>query len=128
MTCDAFDIVVVTFPFMERPARKRRPALVITAKNFNAANRYTALAMITTASGERWPDDHLFSTLQHHGLAKECFLRWKLFTLPNDMIERKLGTVEGAELLILKKRPRHYLPGPDDIHFLKLNAPHHAIA
>jgi mRNA interferase MazF len=76
----------------------------MTAMKFNASNRHTALAMITTAAGEKWPDDHLFSSPRDYGLAKDCYLRWKLFTLPNELIERKLGALEGTELRLLQKK------------------------
>ena len=35
MTCDPLDVVAVPFPFTERPAVKRRPALVVSSAAFN---------------------------------------------------------------------------------------------
>ena len=35
MTCDPLDVVAVPFPFTERPAVKRRPALAVSSAAFN---------------------------------------------------------------------------------------------
>ena len=44
------DVVVVPFPFSDREASKRRPALVCSATAFNDSSHHLVLAMITTAS------------------------------------------------------------------------------
>ncbi|MCB1457407.1 MAG: type II toxin-antitoxin system PemK/MazF family toxin, partial [Nitratireductor sp.] len=49
MICDRHAVVVVPFPFHEIAVTKRRPALVISGKEFNATNGWTIIAMITTA-------------------------------------------------------------------------------
>jgi mRNA-degrading endonuclease toxin of MazEF toxin-antitoxin module len=55
MICDHWNVVAVPFPFMERPARKRRLALVISSRAFNSANDHAIMAMITTAGLDSWP-------------------------------------------------------------------------
>lgn len=35
MTCEPFDVVVVPFPFTDRRAAKRRPALALSSAGFN---------------------------------------------------------------------------------------------
>lgn len=60
MSCEAFDVVVVLFPFTDRAASKRRPALVLSdASAFNAATGQVVLAMITSAKHVGWPLDVL---------------------------------------------------------------------
>ena len=58
MICDHWQIAAVPFPFMERPAVKRRPALIVSNRNFNSNNDHTIMAMITTAQLERWSSDY----------------------------------------------------------------------
>ena len=45
------DIVVVPFPFTDRPATKRRPAVVVSGACFNAAHQHKILAMVTSTTG-----------------------------------------------------------------------------
>ena len=56
VTFEAFDVVVVPFPFTDRNTTKRRPALVLSdARAFNEQAGHFVLAMITSArhSGRR---------------------------------------------------------------------------
>ena len=91
MTFDQWDVVLVPFPFMDMPVSKKRPALVISTRTFNDINRHTVFAMITTAKASIWPSDHLLADPEAAGLTKNCFVRWKTFTLPNAIIVRPLG-------------------------------------
>lgn len=38
MTCEPLDVVAVPFPLTDRPAAKRRPALVVSSAAFNHAH------------------------------------------------------------------------------------------
>ena len=53
-----FDVVIVPFPFTDRQATKRRPALVLSdADEFNRLLGRSVMAMITTAAQSSWPLD-----------------------------------------------------------------------
>jgi mRNA interferase MazF len=93
MICDRFD-VVVPFPFVDSLLRRPRPALVLSTSAFNRANRHTILAMITRAAQTRWPSDHIIVGLGPAGLRHASVVRWKLFTLDNRIIGRRLGGLE----------------------------------
>lgn len=97
MAFDFADIVVVPFPFLELPVAKRRPALVLSATTFNDANDHSVLAMITTAARSAWPSDLPIADLAAAGLQRTSVVRWKLFTLPNGLIERRLGRLGEAD-------------------------------
>ena len=92
MTFEPFDIVVVPFPFTDRKAEKRRPALVVSSNEFNRGHRHSILAMITSAPGE-WPSDVTIRDWQEAGLSVPCKVRFKLFTLDDDRVLRRLGTL-----------------------------------
>ena len=106
MICEHWQVVAVPFPFMERPAVKRRPALVISTEQFNAANDHSVMAMITTAMLESWPSDYALVKPRDAGLNVECYVRWKIFTLPNALITSKIGELadEDRESLLIKAR------------------------
>ena len=93
MICDVGDVAIVPFPFTDMAVSKYRPALVISRQSFNEDNANTILAMITTARGSAWPSDILLADPVAAGLTQECYVRWKVFTLPNDLLRRSIGQI-----------------------------------
>ena len=59
-----FDVVMVPFPFIDRNASKRRPALVLTSDRFSQQARHSVLAMITSAGQSGWPGDQSIENLE----------------------------------------------------------------
>ena len=96
MICDRWDIVVVPFPFSDRAAEKRRPALVLSSTTFNRAG-HSVLAMITTRGHHPWPGDCKLENFADAGLPLPCIVRLKLFTLDNRLILRHLGRLTDAD-------------------------------
>lgn len=91
---------------MERNALKRRPALVLSTKDFNAANDHTICAMITASMLESWPSDLNLRSPKAAGLNHDCLVRMKVFTLPNIMISKIIGTLaeEDREEMVVRTR------------------------
>ena len=92
MIYDSFDVVVVPFPFTDRHAERRRPALIVSSPGFNAAHEQSILAMITSAESD-WPSDVALRGWRDAGLAVPCKVRLKLFTVDDTSILRKAGTL-----------------------------------
>ena len=88
---EQFEIVIVPFPFVDAPKSKPRPALVLSVRPFNQRNGHTLLAMITPAGHTRWPSDYPLRDLRPTGLQATCVVRWKLFTLDNRALRRRIG-------------------------------------
>jgi mRNA interferase MazF len=97
MIFEPFEIVIVPFPFVDRPIAKPRPALVLSAAEFNRHNGHTLLAMITTAARTHWPSDSPIADLEPTGLLRDCVVRWKLFTLDNRVLGRRSGALGGQD-------------------------------
>jgi mRNA interferase MazF len=97
MSFERFDVVVVPFPFVDAPETKPRPALVLSTAVFNRVNRHAVLAMITRATHARWPSDHPIADLGPTGLRHASVIRWKIFTLDNRIIQRRIGTLDGQD-------------------------------
>jgi len=91
--CERGDIVVVPFPFLDVAAEKRRPAIVLSPREFNGANGHSVCAMVTTAGLTAWPSDIAITDLSSAGLHRACVVRFKLFTLPNAIILRRAGAL-----------------------------------
>src|SRR5258708_22545925 len=63
-----YDVVVVPFPYADRLAEKRRPAIVISAPGLERQQGLVWLAMITSAGNRRWDSDIVVSDLTVTGL------------------------------------------------------------
>ena len=92
-TFSPYDVVVVPFPFTDRHASKRRPALVLSKRKFQAEIGHTVLAMITSSDNTAWPLDVEILDLDRAGLASSSKVRMKIFTLDGALVLRKLGVL-----------------------------------
>ena len=91
---EAFDVVVVPFPFTDSTTTKRRPALVISnADTFNKQVGQSVLAMITSAKNSDWPLDIEIDDLDSAGLSSASIVRMKIFTLDDRLVLRKAGAL-----------------------------------
>ena len=98
MIFKAFDIVAVPFPFTDRDALKRRPALVISNQRFNQRHNQLVLAMITTATEDVWPSDVSFADWQEAGLKVACHFRLKLFMLDQNLVLKSIGHLSPKDI------------------------------
>jgi mRNA interferase MazF len=108
MTCDAFDVVAVPFPFTDSSRSLRRPALVISARDFNAAGS-SVMVMITDARNAAWPLD---APVDHGaiGLKLPSVVRMKFFTLDNRLISRTIGRLPVADQARVLRSLHELLP------------------
>ena len=90
---ERFEVLVVPFPFTDRLAAKRRPALVISSGTFNRAAGHSVMAMITSTAHSSWPNDVAIRELETAGLPSACVVRMKLFTLDNRLVLKTAGTL-----------------------------------
>jgi mRNA-degrading endonuclease toxin of MazEF toxin-antitoxin module len=90
--CKRYDVVVVPFPFTDRRAAKRRPALAPSFEAFNAESGHTVLAMITSAGNPGWPMDVVIDAASA-GFHAPSKVRMKLFNRDNRLILRRAGTL-----------------------------------
>lgn len=108
MTFEQWDVIVVPFPFSEKPGGKRRPALVLSKGVFNRSG-HTVLAMITSARHARWPGDAPLAALQPAGIKTPCIVRLKLFTLDNRLTLYKIGRLSAADRETVTTNLRSFL-------------------
>ena len=103
MTFSAFEVVVVPFPFTDSAATKRRPALVLSVKEFNDRAAHLVLAMITSRENRGWPLDVELRDLTAAGLSHPSVVRMKLFTLDERFVLRKAGALVAADRAAVRK-------------------------
>ena len=102
MTYNHLDVVVVPFPFTDKNASKRRPAIILSIKAFQAKSKHSVLLMITSSENTAWPMDFEITDLESAGLPAPSKIRMKFFTLDDSLIIRKLGTLGKNDKKTLK--------------------------
>ena len=111
MTYKPFDIVVVPFPFTDRMAEKRRPALILSdSEKFSKPTGYYVLAMITSRKNPSWPLDTVITHKKKTGLDAPSKVRMKLFTLDHRLIIKKIGSLSAEDRIAVVKRLRNLMP------------------
>lgn len=90
---EPFDVVVVPCPFTDRQADKRRPAVVLSIPIGPPDSPHYLLGMITSARNAPWPLDVALQDLTSAGLPAPSVARMKLFTLDQQLILAKIGTL-----------------------------------
>ena len=105
----AFDIVVVPFPYADRLAEKRRPALVISGPRLGAYGLLW-VAMITSAENEPWPSDVTIPDLRRAGLPAPSVVRpAKIACVEIARIERRAGRLDKRTARTVAQRLRGFL-------------------
>ena len=106
---DAFDIVVVPFPYADRLAEKRRPALVISNHRL-APFGLIWVAMITSADNPPWSSDVTIVDLVRAGLPAPSVVRTaKIACIEPARIERRAGRLDKATAKAVAQKLRGYL-------------------
>jgi mRNA interferase MazF len=108
---DAFDIVVVPFPYANRLAEKRRPALVISNRKL-APFGLIWVAMITSADNAPWSCDVTIADLARAGLPAPSVVRAaKIACIEPSRIERRAGRLDKATAKAVAQKLKGFLGG-----------------
>ena len=99
MICDPGDVVDVPFPFpfIDTPDKKLRPALVLSVPKFHRISGAIVLMMITSASRSHWETDVELEDWQGAGLRKASILRWKIFTIDEQLLVSRRGALSDRD-------------------------------
>jgi len=105
----AFDIVVVPFPYADRLAEKRRPALVISGPKL-APFGLIWVAMITSADNAPWSCDVVIDELKLAGLPAPSVVRAaKIACIEPTRIERRAGRLDKATAKMVSQKLKGFL-------------------
>jgi mRNA interferase MazF len=90
-----WDVVVVPFPYSDKRAEKRRPALVVSSDKFNAETGLLWVAMITSTTNIGLHGDIEIPAASKSGLTTPSIIRTaKLATTERDHIVRVIGRID----------------------------------
>jgi mRNA interferase MazF len=110
MSFASFDVVVVPFPYADRLAEKRRPAIVVSDSALEAQYGLVWVAMVTSASNKGWQGDIAISDLKAAGLPTASIIRpGKIATVDAGRILRSIGHLRAADIRIVKERIRAFI-------------------
>jgi mRNA interferase MazF len=98
MISSQWDVARVPFPFTDRAAAKKRPALVLSTHSLNVAAGHTIMAMITKRDRSVWPQDYDVLEWAKAGLKFPSWVRMKVFTIENSLIVDTLGSLQPADI------------------------------
>ena len=91
------DIVEIPFPFIDMVEKKLRPALVLSNPQFQRASGACIFLMVTSAERSHWDTDIELEDWQAAGLLKPSIIRWKIFTLDEQLIRSKRGSLSDRD-------------------------------
>lgn len=101
---DPFDVVIVPFPYSDRLAEKRRPAVVISNRKLSLLG-LAWLVMITSADNPAWPGDVQISDLKVSGLPAPSMVRpAKITCIDSSRILRRAGKLDRATARMVSQR------------------------
>ena len=104
------EVVLVPFPYSDRLAEKRRPALIVARPKVGAGPDLFWLAMITSAKHSSWIGDISIAGEAEAGLSMPCVVRSaKIVSLERVRIVRTIGTVSPAILKAVRAKIRREL-------------------
>jgi mRNA interferase MazF len=103
------EVVVVPFPYSDRFAEKRRPALVVSSEKL-ARTGFIWLVMITSAEQVRLPDDVPIKELQRSGLTAPSLIRpVKIACAEPSRILRSIGRLDPKETSLVISKVRAFI-------------------
>jgi mRNA interferase MazF len=101
--------VVVPFPYADRLAEKRRPAVIVSGREMRD-NGLVWLAMVTSGRNAGWSCDVAINDLETAGLPAPSIVRpWKLATVDVARIAGVVGKLPDRELGPVMERIRTVL-------------------
>lgn len=89
-----WDLVLVSFPFTDLSAVKRRPALIVSPDNYNVGKDVVIVYVTSQLNSLPRPNDYLLRKWKKAGLPKPSLIRMKFATLDKNIIIKTLGKLE----------------------------------
>lgn len=106
---DAFDVVVLPFPYSDPLAEKRRPALIVSGREL-APFGLVWVAMITSAENKGWSCDVVIDDLRKAGLPAPSVVRpAKIACIEPTRILRRAGSLDDATARKVARMLRRFL-------------------
>jgi mRNA interferase MazF len=110
MTYEFGEVVLVPFPFTNQNAQKKRPSVIISSSEYNAAR--PDLILIAVTSQVKTPllfGEIMISDWRAAGLLKLSVIKPVITTVQKDLVIKKLGKLMPTDLQLLEELLGHLL-------------------
>ena len=98
--CDPATVVLVRFPFTDLSSAKKRPAVVLSSRDY--AQRHGDVVLIPLTSVPQSDDALRLSRWQDAGLLKATWIKPIVATVSQSLIERTLGSLHDDDRLRIR--------------------------
>lgn len=103
------DVVLVQFVFADETGSKRRPAVVVSTREYNHARQEAILAAVTSNVDRLLPGDHFVVGWQKAGLLFPSVATGIVRTVKQAAIERQFGTMPPSDMRAILAQLRSVL-------------------
>ena len=98
MKYSKFDVIVTSFPFIEKIENtKVRPAVIISSNSYNEQTGFLIIAMITSAKHSKLWNDIKISDHEISELNADSIIRMKFANIAHNAILHKLGKLSKSD-------------------------------
>lgn len=109
MTYDRWDIVLLPFPFTDLKATKKRPALIISPREYNSGSDVLVMFVTSNLKAKSKMGDYIISEWEKAGLPKPSMTRMKFATIDKKLVIKKIAALRKVDIILLKKEIKNFL-------------------
>lgn len=106
-TSDSPSIVLVRFPFTDLTSAKKRPAVVVSPRQYS--DKYGDIVIVPLTSINQDDDSLRLCRWKDAGLLKESWVKPLLATVSKGLISQELGRLKGADVKCVRSALRQML-------------------
>ena len=98
------DIILVPFPFTDQTTSKKRPAVVVSSREYNKSRPDLIIMAITSQVHQiNKPGEKLITDWQQSGLLKPSVFKPILTTIEKTLVLKQLGSLENKDSYTLNR-------------------------
>lgn len=97
---EKWDIILVSFPFTDSKSSKKRPAVIVSPKQYNGGDNVIIL-QISSQKG-RHEEDYEIKNWESANLPLPSYIKMKFATIKKSIIQKKLGRLPEDDIRVFK--------------------------
>ncbi len=98
-----WDLILVSFPFTDFTADKRRPAIIVSPDDFNTGKDVTIIFVTSQLNTPVRIGDYHIKYWKEAGLPKASMVRMKFATIDKSIVVKKFGSLRSEDIAEIEK-------------------------